>query len=204
MQGNKSGIKLVDWEDNNHAAKQELAMDEAMKLQGLKQMNDMCEWLEMESSVSFDWYKWVDGYEECPVEDYHQLEGDHKALFVQMINHCPNFDACLSAWKQYTLLIKSEAVEPLLYGVDSAVLHIDSIEPNGNVYMACDYNSRKATVEINVSKHTRISGPTDILTLANDDTLNGMAVWVDGVLDFMWGYPNLGLNGYMPATEIPA
>ena len=176
---------------DNHTVKQDLAMDEAMKLQGLKQMQDMCEWLEMGCSVSFDWRKWVDGYEECPVEDYHQLQGEHKALFVQMINACPNFDACLQAWKDYSLA-----------SLDTPMVFQAAMD--GNFWFSGQYAGHAVKAEVHISKHTIIKSITSLENLIIDATLDGMAVWVDGVLDFMWGYPNLGPNGYMPATETPA
>ena len=172
-----------------------LRIDEANIKAGIKQMVDMCEWLEMEVTVDFDWRSWVGSYEECPVEDHHLL--DSKGIFVRMAEDA-GWDAYYEAWKQYSVLFDGETA-----GVDLALLQITSIEKDGNVYFFGQHKGHEVIVEVNISKHTSINALTDIASLADDETLDGMAVWIDGELDFMYGYPNLGPNGHMVATPTP-
>jgi len=179
---------------DNHTVKQDFEMDQAHIKAGIKQMLDMCEWLEMETSVEFDWRKWVLGYEECPVDDHHLLTGNHKALFVQMINLCPNFDACVQAWNEYS---------EIFVGWWNPDLTIKSVEPNGHVYFGSfTAEGKRLTVAIAKTKHTRLVSHTTLDELCKNE-YDGLAVWVDGELDFMYGYPNLGPNGHMVAVEKP-
>lgn len=177
--------------------KQELAAEKAHIKAGIKQMFDMCEWLEMETSVSFDWRKWVSQYEECPVDDCHELEGNHKALFVQMINLCPDFDVCVQAWNEYSEVSG-------FYNYDLLITHV---EAHGNIRFYGEHETGRhggrIVALVNLDKHTGISGKLSLEDLSKTP-FNGLAVWVDGELDFMYGYPNLGPNGHMVATPEPA